>query len=55
MIVIAKGVSEPSVEGFSRLFDATAAAFEREAARLSRDIVSVAPERATQRERGKQG
>jgi len=55
MIVIAKGVSEPSAEGLSRLFDATAAAFEREAARLSRDIVSAAPDRAAQRERGKQG
>ncbi|MGE8144028.1 hypothetical protein ACQKP7_02330 [Pseudomonas frederiksbergensis] len=42
-----------STEGFSRLFDATAEAFEREASRLSRQIHAFAPRANTKRGRGK--
>jgi len=38
-----KGFSAVSVEGVSRLFDTTAMSFEREAQRISKQTLTVAP------------
>jgi hypothetical protein len=45
--------SAQSVEGFSRLFSATAMAFERDASRLSRQIHTLAPRATHKRSNGK--
>lgn len=45
--------SVDSAEGFSRLFSATALAFEREASRLSRQIHTAVPRATNKRRNGK--
>ncbi|QJI39517.1 hypothetical protein HKK52_00815 [Pseudomonas sp. ADAK2] len=45
--------SVDSAEGFSRLFSATALAFEREASRFSRQIYAAAPRAMNKHRNGK--